>query len=219
VYAGHHSEIPNSLSSSKCEPTKHVTDASLDFAILGRPNVTFSVENPPAVPKSSSRLRAYGVGGLAAYGNILRHPTERAAWSYVTGPSVVLAVFGLVAFAVGVTIRKRRSAIESGAANTGAAFSDRRDPCRRCVVFPELMVQSVFVVTRRFLGTIDPLSAGRNCRDATKTLARRSGVNNRLQHLPAVPEQADRVTMRRYKETWILGMQPRSGHWSRSSYL
>lgn len=76
--------------SSKCGPTKKAADAGDDFRALGQPLTSFETANE--IPRRhASLLRAYTIGVISAYGNLLRRPTDEASWRGVGGPCPLAA--------------------------------------------------------------------------------------------------------------------------------
>ena len=75
VFVGHHWERPERLSSSICDPTKPVSDATSDFAVLGKPIIGFS-QTPSRRSVTAERLQAWAIAGIAVGANLLWHTNE-----------------------------------------------------------------------------------------------------------------------------------------------
>lgn len=106
VYAGPHSQKSGQLLSSKCSPTKDASDAAADFAFLGRPNASFSVDIV-SPRRRLNVIQAYAVGGVAAFANLLKRPTESASWRTIGMPAVVFLLSGAAAAGAAVVVYRR----------------------------------------------------------------------------------------------------------------
>ena len=108
VYAWPHEDIRTRLSSTKCDPTTPISDAEADLAALG-PAMTTYRQNPSSPQRSpASRVRAYALGGVAAYANLVRHPTEEYAWNSIGIYPLIILTFGVLTLAMGLAVRLRR---------------------------------------------------------------------------------------------------------------
>ena len=110
VFVGPHWERPDRLSSSICDPTKRVSEASSDLSSLGTPTVVF-VNTNFGRRVTADRMRAYVIAGAAVFGN-LRHASERGSWSYLDIRAAALAILALTALVFGIlNLRRWRRAV------------------------------------------------------------------------------------------------------------
>jgi hypothetical protein len=110
VYARGHRDAPGKLTSSKCDRTKEASLVLSEIESLGRPLQQFTATNIRSQSPTGLRVRGYLVGGVALFGNLLRHPSERLAWISVGFLPLILAVGSIVVIVtIVVSLRRRRS--------------------------------------------------------------------------------------------------------------
>lgn len=111
VFVGRHWERPDRFSSSICDPTKPVSEASSDFSALGRPGVVFG-NTYVRRSVTAERMRSYVIAGVAVFGNSLRHTSDRGSWSYLGIPAVALAILAFTTLVLGIlSLRRWRRAV------------------------------------------------------------------------------------------------------------
>lgn len=106
VFVGRHRERPDHLSSSICDPTRPASEEGASFAALGKPTVVFVKTNDRS-SAAAERIQSYAIAGIAVFGNLLRHGSDRGSWSYLGLPAAVLSALTLTTL-VSVVFTSRR---------------------------------------------------------------------------------------------------------------